>query len=488
MGRTTAKKKQSKRAQKKAMAKRSGEKKAKPGRKGGNRKEAKVNRAKKEKIHKLMDKRLPDVLSTRRSAADVFAGESDAENDDSDDLQDADLKKTTGGDESDDDDEVFPPTGTKGCAKDDDNSNQHEMSTAFATKLSHTEKSIRDKGFKSLQKWLKKRADKLTELDFVKLWRALFYCLWMSDKKPVQQALSVHIAQLTQCIDKEKVSLWMGAFLEVMQTEWPKLDTWRMNKFLLMVRIQMAEMFSFVQKQDWESEVIESLNDVYLSIAPLSLESAFNPGFAQHFAACFWDEFAATAEAARKSAAAANGVAGEDNSAEADGANKKNKAKKKKTKAANSEVETKTKAKDQDGDERINAAEEKKVLTPATDDTTLHFLEPFLQVLADPAFSDTFAKAIVNEILGAKLPKNMREPIANELFDIATDDEVKPYKREALLSLVRQLQEADADEPVVLPLREPKINPRLEAPKRKLRKGLGVRTRNQRKVRQRDKR
>ena len=39
-----------------------------------------------------------------------------------------------------------------------------------------SDKKTRDKAVDALRKWLSKRREKVTELDFLKLWKGLFYC------------------------------------------------------------------------------------------------------------------------------------------------------------------------------------------------------------------------------------------------------------------------------------------------------------------------
>lgn len=47
--------------------------------------------------------------------------------------------------------------------------------TAFAKRLAHNDKKIRDLSIKRLKQWLQKRVD-VTEDDMLKIWRGLFYC------------------------------------------------------------------------------------------------------------------------------------------------------------------------------------------------------------------------------------------------------------------------------------------------------------------------
>jgi len=225
-------------------------------------------------------------------------------------------------------------------------------------------------------------------------------------------------------------------------------------------------------------------NDTFLHAAPLCIDSAFNPGFAQQFCACFWDELKATKEIAERAAAKAEAAAEEKKEETTSTTTATSSSSMKKKKAAMKKVDNSTTSAAE-----VEEEKEQKIPKAASEEQTLHLLEPFLQVLADPQFSDSFARLVVKELLSEKLPNELREVVADELFDVAMDDEIKQYKREQLLSLVKQLKDDEIPaEEVRLVERELKLNPKLEAPRKGLRKGLGVRTRNQHKVRQRDKR
>ena len=63
---------------------------------------------------------------------------------------------------------------------------------SFGKKLAAHDKPTRDKAVKRLSKWLK-RQDTLSDLDNRKLWKALFYCMWHSDKLLVQEELATFL-------------------------------------------------------------------------------------------------------------------------------------------------------------------------------------------------------------------------------------------------------------------------------------------------------
>lgn len=71
----------------------------------------------------------------------------------------------------------------------------------------------------------------------MKLWKGLFYCMWMSDKPLIQEDLAEMISSLVHCVVDRKTGLrFTEAALKTMARDWPGIDVWRMDKFL-MVRL-----------------------------------------------------------------------------------------------------------------------------------------------------------------------------------------------------------------------------------------------------------
>merc|ERR1719223_997871 len=137
-------------------------------------------------------------------------------------------------------------------ADDADSSGEH-LSLNFGKRLAHTDKVVRDRGFRVLKKWMQTHPE-TKKLDYMKLWKGLYFGMWMSDKRPVQQELAVHMALLINNIPTEKRFIWLDTFWETIQEGWEKLDKWRMNKYLLLVRIVMAEAFKALRVGGWDVE------------------------------------------------------------------------------------------------------------------------------------------------------------------------------------------------------------------------------------------
>lgn len=73
----------------------------------------------------------------------------------------------------------------------------------FARVLASNDKKTRTQAVKRVRAWLANRKLAHTELDMTKLWKGLFYCMWMADKRPVQHELARKLADITSCISND---------------------------------------------------------------------------------------------------------------------------------------------------------------------------------------------------------------------------------------------------------------------------------------------
>lgn len=87
-----------------------------------------------------------------------------------------------------------------------------------------TEKKYRDLALKKLTVYLTKKAE-WTDLEWDKLWKALFYCMWMSDKRPIQEELSSNLASLVHKLPSVELALgFVHSFFRTMHREWHGID------------------------------------------------------------------------------------------------------------------------------------------------------------------------------------------------------------------------------------------------------------------------
>jgi ribosomal RNA-processing protein 1 len=133
--------------------------------------------------------------------------------------------------------------------------------------------------------------------DHLRIWKALFYCFWMSDKVPVQRELAERLAGLINvCPNQEQTEHFIRAFYRTMQREWGGIDRLRMDKFYNLIRCFQRETFVYLAKSHWRSESIAWVNAI-LTKGPIGLDAegaaghvSKTPGLQLHMVDIFLEE------------------------------------------------------------------------------------------------------------------------------------------------------------------------------------------------------
>ncbi|KXJ91691.1 nucleolar protein,Nop52-domain-containing protein [Microdochium bolleyi] len=125
------------------------------------------------------------------------------------------------------------------------------QSMPFIKHLASSDRKIRTSALDTLRTFLSASAStaRLTHTDNLKLWKGLYYSLWMCDRPVPQQNLCADLAGLLGTIaaaarrsgggenaETEVVIGWLAAFWETLSREWTSIDVLRLEKFLLLVR------------------------------------------------------------------------------------------------------------------------------------------------------------------------------------------------------------------------------------------------------------
>ena len=134
--------------------------------------------------------------------------------------------------------------------------------------LAATSKKKRSRAFSKLQQWLAQSGG-LDEQACLRLWKALFYSMYMCDKVEPQQRLAADLANLTlkfrtasdrTGFDQEsfdRAFLFVRCFFKTMVREFPGIDQHRKDKFLSLIRKQVLSWFSLLKSHSWDSKAIE---------------------------------------------------------------------------------------------------------------------------------------------------------------------------------------------------------------------------------------
>lgn len=86
-------------------------------------------------------------------------------------------------------------------------------------KLAANEKGTRDQAVNGLRTYLRSRKE-FSEEELLKLWKGLFYCMWMSDKPRNQQQLARDLSELIDIVSGPMVVPFVDAFWKTMAREW----------------------------------------------------------------------------------------------------------------------------------------------------------------------------------------------------------------------------------------------------------------------------
>ncbi|XP_045508798.1 ribosomal RNA processing protein 1 homolog [Colias croceus] len=130
----------------------------------------------------------------------------------------------------------------------------------FAKLLSGNEKKSRDRVLKTLKKWLLNCFSKnyvFKEDDFIRVWKGLFYAVWMSDKPLVQEDLCESISQILDLFPNEQLDnaiMMTKVGFKVLAMEWYGIDQHRIDKFMMLVRRYLRGSFRCLLRTDWDLE------------------------------------------------------------------------------------------------------------------------------------------------------------------------------------------------------------------------------------------
>ncbi|KAJ8896706.1 hypothetical protein PR048_002051 [Dryococelus australis] len=141
---------------------------------------------------------------------------------------------------------------------------------SLAKILASNERGVRERGVRKLRKWLSARSRAgfpFKEDDMMRVWKGLFYSMWMADKPLVQEQVAENVSQLVHAVDDDVkfVSLFVSCFMRTMSREWHGIDHYRLDKFSMLVRRVVRQSLVFCLRAQWASHVVQQLGDVFSS-------------------------------------------------------------------------------------------------------------------------------------------------------------------------------------------------------------------------------
>lgn len=164
----------------------------------------------------------------------------------------------------------------------------------LAQRLAGNEQVTRDRAVRKLRKYIIARTQRaegsFTHDELLKVWKGLFYCMWMQDKPLLQEELGRTISQLVHAFQTtEAQQLFLQTFWQTMNREWTGIDRLRLDKFYMLMRMVLRESLKALKMRAWEERQTERLLEL-LTTEILHPDSQAPNGVKSHFLEVFLEE------------------------------------------------------------------------------------------------------------------------------------------------------------------------------------------------------
>ncbi|KAF2637109.1 hypothetical protein P280DRAFT_472625 [Massarina eburnea CBS 473.64] len=163
------------------------------------------------------------------------------------------------------------------------------QNSPFIKHLASSDKKTRDQALTSLRAFLSAQTE-ISELDLLKLWKGLFYCLWMQDKPKLQNRLSSDLASLPATLRPVVVLPFLRAFFLTIAREWINIEALRLDKYLFLIRQYVNASFKYLAREKWNEDMVKQWNGIMEEIPLNATETKLPNGLRYHVLDIWVDE------------------------------------------------------------------------------------------------------------------------------------------------------------------------------------------------------
>ncbi|XP_073524914.1 ribosomal RNA processing protein 1 homolog A [Phyllobates terribilis] len=169
-----------------------------------------------------------------------------------------------------------------------------EPAVQLAQRLAANDKKSRDRALRKLRRFMSSRSSEpeggFTADEFCKIWKGLFYCMWMQDKPLLQEELAVTMSQLVHALQsRPSQNLFIRSFWQTLNREWSGIDRLRLDKFYTLSRFVLRQSVELLKKGDWEESLVENFLTVLVDEV---LKPEAPQGVQHHLIDIYLDELA----------------------------------------------------------------------------------------------------------------------------------------------------------------------------------------------------
>ncbi|XP_050534990.1 ribosomal RNA processing protein 1 homolog [Daktulosphaira vitifoliae] len=167
-----------------------------------------------------------------------------------------------------------------------------EREIEFVKLVASNDSKTRNDGFKQLKSLIIQHSgDSNNDFqlnDYLRVWKGLFYFMWMSDKPLPQEVATEKISSLMHsCKSTHGKVLFLEAFFLTIKDDWMSISQHRIDKFMMLVRRFLRQTFVTCVNSDWNIQYMEKINRVLynaLKSFTLSLKSHVQEIFLEELA------------------------------------------------------------------------------------------------------------------------------------------------------------------------------------------------------------
>lgn len=101
--------------------------------------------------------------------------------------------------------------------------------------------------------------------EYLKLWKVLFYSLWMADKPAYQIELAMSLGDMwldLHCVAPEAGLAYARAFWETLCREWTSIDRLRLDKYYNLLRRFLAASYEVMRESGWSVDHVRACGQI----------------------------------------------------------------------------------------------------------------------------------------------------------------------------------------------------------------------------------
>ncbi|XP_038657234.1 ribosomal RNA processing protein 1 homolog B-like, partial [Scyliorhinus canicula] len=129
--------------------------------------------------------------------------------------------------------------------------------------------------------------------ELLKIWKGIFYCMWMQDKPVLQEELANSISQLIHTFKNlDAKFLFMETFFQTMNREWNGIDRLRLDKFYMLIRLMLRQFLEVLKSMSWDDSVVSRFLSCVTSEVLNPVSNTAVSGIRFHFIDIYLQELA----------------------------------------------------------------------------------------------------------------------------------------------------------------------------------------------------